>query len=67
MPAGTTPPEGAVVLAIEDGLTLPLLVLWPAGRPAPAVQALLEAMPDRPGAGGVSRRAASPSTWARGS
>jgi hypothetical protein len=51
MPAGTSPPDGVVVLAIEDRLTMPLMVLWPAGRPSPAVQALLEAMPGPAGEG----------------
>jgi DNA-binding transcriptional LysR family regulator len=45
MPAGTPAPEGVVALAIEGGFALPLVVLWPAGRPSPAVPALLEALP----------------------
>jgi DNA-binding transcriptional LysR family regulator len=49
MPAGTPPPDGVVALAIEGGFTLPLLVLWPAGRPSAAVHALLEAL--SPGGG----------------
>jgi DNA-binding transcriptional LysR family regulator len=44
MPAGTPAPEGVAAVALEGGFALPLLLLWPAGRPSPAVQALLEAL-----------------------
>jgi DNA-binding transcriptional LysR family regulator len=44
MPAGTPPPHGVVAVALEEGFALPLVVLWPAGRPSPAVHALLEAL-----------------------
>jgi DNA-binding transcriptional LysR family regulator len=43
MPIGTTPPEGVVVLAVAD-VSVPLVLLWPAGTPAPAVRRLREAL-----------------------
>jgi len=36
-PVGTTPPPGVVSVPL-DGFTLPLLVLWPAGLPPPALE-----------------------------
>lgn len=43
MPAGTTPPEGVVGLAVDD-FELPLIMLWPAGLPSGAVARLREVM-----------------------
>jgi DNA-binding transcriptional LysR family regulator len=48
MPAGWPTGEDNVRLRIEDEVSLPLLVLWPAGRPLPAVERVREAMATRP-------------------
>lgn len=47
MPAGTQSPAG-VRRAIIAGFTMPLLLLWPAGRPSPAVAQLREQLGNRP-------------------
>jgi DNA-binding transcriptional LysR family regulator len=39
MPAGTAPPEGIVAIPVTD-FAAPLVLLWPAGRPSPAVERL---------------------------
>ena len=39
MPAGTPPRDGIAVVAV-DGFALPLVLLWPAGRPSAAVERL---------------------------
>jgi DNA-binding transcriptional LysR family regulator len=44
MPAGWPAGEQNVRLPIDDAVSLPLLVLWPAGRPPPAVERLRLAM-----------------------
>jgi DNA-binding transcriptional LysR family regulator len=44
MPAGTGVPPDVVVLPIEGALTLPLFVLWAAGRPSPAARRLIAAL-----------------------
>jgi DNA-binding transcriptional LysR family regulator len=44
VPAGWPPREGIVLLAVRDNLTLPLILMWPAGAPSPAVQRVREAM-----------------------
>jgi DNA-binding transcriptional LysR family regulator len=49
MPAGWPSGERNARIAIEDDITLPLLVLWPAGLPSPAVHRLRAGM----GAGGM--------------
>ena len=43
MPAGTECPDGVISVAIAD-FTLPLLVIWPAGRPPKALDRLKEQM-----------------------
>ena len=40
MPEGTVAPPGSVLVPLE-GFTLPLFVLWPAGRPSPAARRLI--------------------------
>jgi hypothetical protein len=42
--AGWPPSAGTVELAIEDDITLPLLVLWLAGARSPAVRRILRGM-----------------------
>jgi DNA-binding transcriptional LysR family regulator len=44
MPAGWPTGEHNVRLPIDDEISLPLLVLWPAGRPPPAVERLRQAI-----------------------
>ena len=44
-PAGWPTGEDNVRLAVEDEISLPLLVLWPAGLPSPAVERLRSGMP----------------------
>lgn len=44
MPAGWPRGEGNVEVRIEDEISLPLLVLWPAGLPSAAVRRLRERM-----------------------
>jgi DNA-binding transcriptional LysR family regulator len=44
MPEGWPDHDGIVQLPVEDDLSLPLLVLWPAGAPSPAVRRVREAM-----------------------
>jgi hypothetical protein len=44
IPAGWPPTAGTVELAIEDDITLPLLVLWLAGAQSPAVRRILSGM-----------------------
>ena len=44
VPAGWPPSAGTVELTIEDDITLPLLVLWPAGTRSPAVRRILRGM-----------------------
>ncbi len=44
VPAGWPGREGVVQLALEDEVTLPLVVLWPAGSPSPAVRRLRAGM-----------------------
>ena len=39
MPAGTPPRDGIAVVRV-DGFALPLVLLWPAGRPSAAVERL---------------------------
>jgi DNA-binding transcriptional LysR family regulator len=48
MPAGSPTGEHNVRLPIDDEISLPLLVLWPAGRPPPAVERLRKAMATTP-------------------
>ncbi len=49
MPEGTAVPPDVVSLPIEGGLTLPLFVLWPAGRPSPAARRVIATLAvDRP-------------------
>ena len=36
--------EGIVQLEVQDDMSLPLLVLWPAGAPSPAVRRLRAGM-----------------------
>jgi DNA-binding transcriptional LysR family regulator len=45
-PTGTPPVEGVVAIDMED-LTLPLIVLWPAGLPSAAVRRVREQMATR--------------------
>lgn len=49
MPAGTPAPAGVVALALDPAFALPLVVLWPAGRPSAAVHVLLQALRARSG------------------
>jgi DNA-binding transcriptional LysR family regulator len=44
VPEGWPRGEGVAELALADEVTLPLLVLWPTGAPAPAVQRVREGM-----------------------
>jgi hypothetical protein len=44
MPAGSPAGSGVAEVAVDDDLTLPLLVLWPAGAPGPAVARLRAGM-----------------------
>jgi DNA-binding transcriptional LysR family regulator len=44
MPAGWPTGEHNVRLPIDDEMSLPLLVLWPAGRPPPAVERVRRAL-----------------------
>ena len=44
MPEGAAIPPDVVCLPIEGGFTLPLFVLWPAGRPSPAARRLVAAL-----------------------
>jgi hypothetical protein len=44
MPAGWPVGENNARTTIEDDISLPLLVLWPAGLPSPAVQRLQAGM-----------------------
>jgi hypothetical protein len=44
IPAGWPPSASTVELAIEDDITLPLLVLWLAGARSPAVRRILGGM-----------------------
>jgi hypothetical protein len=44
VPAGGPVGAGDVRVALEDPPTLPLLLLWPAGLPSPAVHRLRAAM-----------------------
>ena len=48
MPRGWPTGEGNARLTIEDDISLPLLLLWPAGLPPPAVGRLRAAMGTRP-------------------
>ena len=43
MPAGTPPRDGIAVIDVE-GFTVPLVLLWPAGRPSAAVERLRRAL-----------------------
>ena len=43
MPAGTPPRDGIAVVDVED-FTVPLVLLWPAGRPSAAVARLRRAL-----------------------
>jgi DNA-binding transcriptional LysR family regulator len=47
MPQGFPPTRGVVELPIRDDVTLPLLVLWPAGAPSAAVERVRAAMTSR--------------------
>lgn len=40
IPVGSLPSAGTVQIPIEDDVALPLLLLWPAGSPSPAVHRL---------------------------
>ena len=44
MPAGAPSAGDTVDLETEDDLTLPLVVLWPAGAPSPAVRRISAAL-----------------------
>jgi DNA-binding transcriptional LysR family regulator len=55
-PAGFPTGEHSTRVPIEDDITLPLLVLWPAGLPSPAVRRLRAAMSLPPGRGQDVRR-----------
>lgn len=44
-PRGTAVPEGVTSVAITDGTTLPLFVLWASARPSPAAQQLIQRLP----------------------
>jgi hypothetical protein len=44
MPDGWPEHDGIVQLTVEDDVSLPLLVLWPAGAPAPAARRVRERM-----------------------
>lgn len=44
VPAGSAPVDGIVQLALEDDVSLPLLVLWPIGRASAAVRRTREGM-----------------------
>jgi DNA-binding transcriptional LysR family regulator len=46
MPIGTATPDGVISIPIQD-FTLPLHLLWPAGRPSDAIRRLREAMSER--------------------
>lgn len=46
MPTGTASPDGVISIPIE-GFTLPLIMLWPAGRPSQAIQRLRQLMSSR--------------------
>jgi DNA-binding transcriptional LysR family regulator len=48
MPAGWPSGEQNVRLPIDDELSLPLLVLWPAGRPPPALERVRQTMTIHP-------------------
>ena len=43
MPAGTPARDGIAVVAVE-GFTVPLVLLWPAGRPSAAVERVRRAL-----------------------
>lgn len=44
IPIETPAVAGTVVVAVEDDLHVPLLLLWPAGRPSPAVRCVRDAI-----------------------
>jgi hypothetical protein len=44
MPAGAPAGDGTVTVAIDDDISLPLLVLWPAGIASPALRRVREGM-----------------------
>jgi DNA-binding transcriptional LysR family regulator len=44
MPAGAPAGDGIVTVAIDDDISLPLLVLWPAGIASPALRRVREGM-----------------------
>lgn len=48
MPEGAAVPPDVVCLPIDGGLTLPLFVLWPAGRPSPAARRLIATLSVEP-------------------
>jgi DNA-binding transcriptional LysR family regulator len=47
VPVGWPDTDGVVCLALEEDVTLPLVVLWPAGLPSQAVRRLREGMATR--------------------
>ena len=51
LPAGSPTGAGNARVPLEDDVTLPLLLLWPAGLPSPAVHRLRAAMGTRPSGG----------------
>jgi hypothetical protein len=55
VPAGWPPSTGTVELAIEDDITLPLLLLWLAGAPSPAVARILRGMSSTDRSGQMAR------------
>jgi hypothetical protein len=48
MPVGSPAMDGAVAVALSEPVTMPLLVLWPAGMATPAVQRVRAAMSTTP-------------------
>lgn len=44
VPPGAAPPPGVVVVALAEAITVPLVLLWPAGLPSPAVGRLRAAL-----------------------
>ena len=46
IPAGETLPPGVAAIPFREDFTLPLLLVWPAGRPTPATDRLREALGD---------------------
>jgi hypothetical protein len=44
VPAGGPPREGVALISIRENLTLPVVLLWPAGAPTPAVRRVRDAL-----------------------